>query len=213
MSDLKLAKLIEAVKNSNFTEVEKLVKAGVDINQQDEHGWTPLNYAAGKGNLPMVQFLLENGADLFRAGRDQRFPYDISLAAGRVSVAKYLKEAEARYSGEKPYRPQRKYCKAFQLRDLRKYPAWSEKRINWKKAEEGVKGDCPAQTDELFPDEKIVYIHQDFTVTESIWHDTNIIFDQVDSAWIEFCATNLNFKALDDLDLIVANEPDDLIAT
>src|SRR5262249_31136642 len=110
MSDLKL---IEAVKNGDYKEAERLVKAGGDINQQDEHGWTPLNYAAGKGNLPMVQFLIENGSDLFRVGRDRRLPYDIALAAGHVAVVKYLKDAEDRRSSEKPFRPERKYCKAY----------------------------------------------------------------------------------------------------
>jgi len=205
MSDLKL---IEAVKNGDSKEVERLVKTGDDINQQDEQGWTPLNHAAGQGNLPMVQFLIENGSDLFRVGRDRRLPYDIALAAGRASVVKYLKEVEDRHSIEKPYRPERKYCKAYQVKDLRKYSGWSEKRINWKKAEESITGDSLPQPDELFPDEKIIYVHQDFTVTESIWHDTNIIFNQVDSAWMEFCAATLKFKAPDDLDLIVANEPD-----
>jgi hypothetical protein len=136
----------------------------------------------------------------------------IALAAGRTPVVKYLKEAEDRYSGEKPPRAERKYCKAFYLRDLRKYPAWSESRTNWKKRRGNSHGNGDhGGEDEPFTDETVVFIHQDFTVTESVWQNENVIFNGVDSAWKEFCTDNLQFKVPDDLDLIVPNE--DLIAT
>ncbi|HKP87266.1 MAG TPA: ankyrin repeat domain-containing protein [Blastocatellia bacterium] len=199
MSDLKL---IDAVKANDYAEAEALIKGGADVNQQDEQGWTPLNFAAGKGDLAMCKLLVENGADIFKVGRDQRTPYLIALAAGRVSVVKYLKEAEGNYPGEKPLSPQRKYCKAYLLGELRKYPAWREGRINWKEKANGNGGPDEAP----FPDDKIVFIQQDFTVTESMWHNENVIFNQVDPDWEEFCANTLKFKVPDDLDLIVSNE-------
>lgn len=201
MSDLKL---IDAVKNGDRAEAENLIRNGLDVNQQDEQGWTPLNFAAGKGDLSLVKLLIESGADIFKVGRDRRTPYMIALAAGRVSVVKYLKEAEDRHPGEKPVRPERKYCKAYHLKDLREYPAWSESRINWKKKDNGDNG----EGEEQFEDEKIVFIHQDFSVTESVWHNENVIFNLADPAWQEFCANTLKFKVPDDLDLIVPNEPD-----
>jgi len=199
MSDLRL---IEAVKSGDYDDVEKLIKNGVEINQQDEQGWTPLNFAAGKGSLPLVKLLVENGADIFKVGRDRRTPYMIALAAGRVSVVKYLREAEEKYPGEKPERPPRKYCKAYPLAELRKYQTWNESRINWKKSKEGDNG----SSDSPFTDDKIVFIHQDFTVTESVWHNENVIFNQVNSDWEAFCSNSLKFKVPDDLDLIVPNE-------
>ncbi|PYP89711.1 MAG: ankyrin repeat domain-containing protein [Blastocatellia bacterium AA13] len=198
MSDLAL---IEAVKNGNSAAVRSSIESGANVNQQDDQGWTPLNFAAGKGNLEIVKLLVENGADIFKVGRDTRTPYMIALAAGRVSVAKYLRELEDAYPGEKPKRPERPYCKAYQLEELRKYPNWSESRINWKE-----KADSTSGTSDAGSDDDIVFIHQDFTVTKSIWHDENIIFNAVDPAWQEFCANTLKFKAPDDLDLIVANE-------
>lgn len=197
--------LIDAVKARDTAEVEKLILSGVDVNEGDEQGWTPLNFAAGEGNLPLVKLLIEKGADIFKTGRDRRTPYMIALAAGRVSVAKYLREMEDAYPGEKPQRPQRKYCKAYHLQDLRQYPAWSENRINWKKQAD-INAANNGQGDDLFTDDKVVFIHQDLTVTESVWHSENVVFDQVDSAWAEFCANSLNFKVPDDLDLIVPNE-------
>ena len=194
--------LIEAVKNGDKAAAEMLIKSGADVNQQDEQGWTPLNFAAGKGDLPLVEFLVQNGADVFKVGRDRRTPYMIALAAGRVSVVKYLRQVEDNIPGEKPARAPRKYCKAYYLKDLRTYPAWNESRINWKAKKENGDGDGA----EGFTDEKVVFIHQDLTVTESVWPNENVIFKDVDSVWEAFCTDSLKFKVPDDLDLIVPNE-------
>jgi ankyrin repeat protein len=201
--------LIDAIKTGDYENAKTLISAGVDVNQHDEQGWTPLNFAAGKGNLPMVKLLVEKGADIFKVGRDQRTPYMIALAAGRVSVVKFLREMEDEYPGEKPARPERKYCKAFYLRDLRKHSGWTESRINWITKPDDNKKDEKAEPDSgsAFPDDKIVFIHQDFTVTESMWQGENVIFNSVTPEWREFCGGPLGFKVPDDLDLIVPNEP------
>ena len=198
--------LIEAIKAGDFEKAAGLIGNGADVHQQDEQGWTPLNFAAGKGHLPTVKLLVEKGADIFKVGRDQRTPYMIALAAGRVSVVKYLREKEDEYPGEKPARPERKYCKAYYLRDLRKYGAWSESRINWKEKKDRDKSEETADPNAPFGEDKIVFIHQDFTVTESMWQGENVIFNAVTPEWKEFCAATLVFKVPDDLDLIVANE-------
>jgi uncharacterized protein len=197
MSDLEL---IDAVKAGDYAKAETLVRNGAEINQQDEQGWAPLNFAAGKGDLSTVKLLVESGADIFHTGRDLRTPYLIALAAGRVSVVKYLMEAQAQSAEEGPARAPRKYCKAYHLGDLIRYPGWSESRINWKKQDDD--GDA----EEPFSNDKVVFIHQDFTVTESVWHNENVIFKNVDPDWEEFCSNSLEFKVPDDLDLIVPNE-------
>ena len=199
MSDLGV---IEAVKNGDCATAEILISKGADVNEQDEQGWTPLNFAAGKGDLAMVKLLVEHGADVFKVGRDLRTPYKIALAAGRVSVVKYLMEVEDRNSGEPLDRKARKYCKAYYLRDLRACPTWSESRINWKERSENGQGSLSSD----FADDKIVFIHQDLSVTESVWHNENVIFNNNDSAWEEFCINSLNFKVPTDLDMIVSNE-------
>jgi uncharacterized protein len=195
--------LIEAVKANDYAEAERLIKVGADLNQQDEQGWTPLNFAAGKGDLALVKLLVENGADVYKTGRDRRTPYMIALAAGRLSVVKYLREVEDNYLGEKPARQRRPYCKAYHLGDLRQYPAWTEGQINWKKKADGQGGEIALAED------SVVFIHQDFTVTESMWHNENVIFNQVTSDWETFCAGALNFRVPEDIDLIVNTEAGD----
>ena len=92
MSDLQL---IDAVKTGQLAKVEEALNAGADLQQQDEQGWTPLNWAAGKGAAEIVSLLLNRGADVFRTGRDQRTPYKIALAAKHTDVARLLKKAES----------------------------------------------------------------------------------------------------------------------
>jgi uncharacterized protein len=139
-------------------------------------------------------------------GRDQRTPYMIALAAGREKVARYLRQVEDEVDGEKPACPERKYCKAYYLRDLRRFPLWSESRINWK---ENNNRHATANNEAgggEFTEDDIVFLHQDYTVTESMWHNENVIFNQVTPDWKEFCKSILQYKAPDDFDLIVAGD-------
>lgn len=193
--------LIDAAKAGDYAHADELIRNGADVNQQDEQGWTPLNFAAGKGDLALVKLLVESGADVFKTGRDMRTPYMIALASGSGSVAKYLSEIEDKRPGEKPPAPERKYCKAYRLGELRRFPGWSESRINWKD-----RNKSDGNSGEAFSDDKVVFINQDFTVTESMWHDENIIFNSIGADWKEFCVSTLKFKVPDNLDLIAATE-------
>lgn len=186
--------LIEAVRAGEVNTVKELLDGGADVNEPGEQGWTPLNWAAGKGNLELVTLLVEKGADVFKVGRDQRTPQMIALAAGRADVVRYLREAEDRVEGDKPARPQRKYCKAYHMSDFRQFGGWSENRINWKKSAD----------DAEFADDDVVFLHEDYTVTQSIWSNENVIYNDVTPEWQDFCNTVLEFKVPDDLDLIVA---------
>ena len=189
--------LIEAVRAGEVNTVKELIDGGADVNEAGEQGWTPLNWAAGKGNLELVTLLVDKGADVFKVGRDQRTPQMIALAAGRADVVRYLRDAEDRVEGDKPARSQRKYCKAYHLKDFREFAGWSEGRINWKKSADEV-------GDKQFGDDDVVFLHEDYTVTQSIWSNENVIFNNVTSEWQDFCNTVLGFKVPDDLDLIVA---------
>lgn len=196
------SKLIELVKAGSRKEVEELIESGAEVNQTDEQGWTALNFAAGSGDLGLVKFLVDKGADVFMVGRDLRTPYLIALAAGHAEVAKFLKEAERSSPERMPDRPDREYCKAYVLGDLLKFPGWSESRINWREKGSGLDNE---EADKELNDESIVYLHQDFTVTESMWHNENVIFNDVTAEWKGFCRETLQFKAPDDFDLIATS--------
>jgi uncharacterized protein len=202
MSDLKL---IEAVKGGNLARIEELLAAGADVNQQDEHGWTPLNWAAGKGHVAALQSLLNRGADVFKVGRDQRTPYKIALAAGHVEIVKLLSEAEKRTGLGKSSQTECEYCKAYYLKDLRKFAGWRESKINWK---ENPDSDDTGTRDQEFSDDDVIFIHRDLTVTKSMWHNENVIFNEVTPEWEVFCRDALQFKAPSDLDIAVSLRAD-----
>ncbi|MCA1621655.1 MAG: ankyrin repeat domain-containing protein [Acidobacteria bacterium] len=194
MSDLKL---IEAVKAGDLPAVNELIEAGADPNQQDEHGWTPLNWAAGKGDASLLKSLLERGADLSRVGRDERTPYMIALAAGHAEAARLLRDAGAKSSADQ----ERPYCKAVVLKEVRRFSGWVEGRINWKESSDEER---PEGGPDALADDEVVFLHQDFTVTRSMWPGENVIFNNVTPEWQKFCRDELDFNPPDDLDLLAA---------
>jgi len=199
MSDVQM---IDAVKAGDLEIIQQLIASDIDINQQDEQGWTPLNWAAGKGDITIVNLLIEKGADVTKVGRDLRTPYMIALAAGHAEVVKLLREAE-RNVGVSSQR-ERLYCKAYHLGDLRQFPYWAESKINWKEKGGKKESDDTESEDKEFSNDGIVFLHQDFTVTQSMWINENVIFNQVTPEWEQYCTNTLKFKVPDDLDLIAS---------
>jgi ankyrin repeat protein len=181
--------LIEAVKSGNKDSVREAIEAGAEVNQQDKQGWTPLNWAAGKGDLEIVNLLLDRGADPFLVGRDLRTPQMIALAAGQSEVVKALRRAEAELKGAEANSPERKYCSAVYLKDLRRYSAWAENGTD-------SNGNQPLQ------DDNVVFLHGDYSVTRSIWANEDVVFNKVTDEWKNFCDSELQFAVPDDLDLI-----------
>jgi ankyrin repeat protein len=193
------ARLIEAVKGGDRAAVEELVAGGADLNEQDENGWTPLNWAAGRGDVEVVRLLLDKGAEVFKVGRDQRTPYMIALAAGRQETARLLREAEEAAQGESANRPERRYCSAYEVSRLREFPGWPKEDA---RRLAGNNGHAAGDSDAEAAENEVIYLHQDFTVTRLIWHNEDVVFDQVTPEWKEFCVNSLKFKVPDDLDLI-----------
>lgn len=55
--------LIDYVKLGNITKVQELIDQGVDLNIQDEYGYTSLIWAASYSKPDMVKLLLDAGAN------------------------------------------------------------------------------------------------------------------------------------------------------
>ncbi len=187
--------LIEAVKAGDSHQVETALASGADVNAAGpEQEWPALNYAAGRGDLGLVERLVQAGADVFRTGRDKRTPYQIAVAAGHAAVARYLAKAEASAGGDKERISSRQsetrpYCKAYYLKDLRRFAGWAQAYAG----PEAVTG---------LSDDSVVFVHQDLTVTQSMFHGEQVVLDRVTPDWRAFCVTDLGFKVPDDFDLM-----------
>lgn len=85
------------------------------------------------------------------------------------------------------------YCKAYLLQDLRKYHHWSERRENARVDKQEVDGKEVEVRREL-DDESIVYLHDNYVVTDGIFRDQNVLFEDVTDEWKEFAHTTLSFE-------------------
>ena len=81
-----------------------------------------------------------------------------------------------------------KYCKAYPITRLREFSGWTEKSENARKD-----NDAPRR----LTDADFLYLQEDLVVTDGIFIDENIIFDNVTPEWTDFCKQKLGFEAPD----------------
>jgi hypothetical protein len=86
-----------------------------------------------------------------------------------------------------------KYCKSFPLQRFREFPGWCENLRNARRIRQIIDGEKVEVAREL-SDADYLYLQENFTVTDSIFIDENIIFDTVTSDWVDFCETVLGVK-------------------
>jgi hypothetical protein len=189
----KLGDLIAAARSADLAAVRRLIDADADVNEQDEHGWTALSWAAGAGQRELAALLLASGADVFHSGKDERTPYQIAIAANRRAVADVLREAEEKSGGDarrvsSRMHELRPYCRAYPLTAFQAYSRWQPT------VPEPDLGETPAQP------EDVVFLHRDLTVTRSIWQSDGVVFTDPTAEWREFCERVLNFRPPDDFD-------------
>ena len=86
-----------------------------------------------------------------------------------------------------------KYCKSFPLQRFREFPGWTENLRNARRIRQVIDGENVEVARKL-SDEDYLYLQENFTVTDSIFLDENIIFDIVTADWVEFCVNVLGVK-------------------
>jgi ankyrin repeat protein len=57
--------------------VKLLCDKGAQIEAKDRYGWTALRYAAEVGNLTIVNFLLDRGADMMSLDPSSRYGSEV----------------------------------------------------------------------------------------------------------------------------------------
>jgi hypothetical protein len=193
----------DALKSGDLGELCRMLETVDDINQLDDSGWTLLNWAAGQGNLEAVKLLVSKGADVFRRGRDNRTPYLIALAAGHVETVRFLQTAEEQSGGDSEFtssqqRERRSYCKAYMIGALRQFHGWDRGCTGSPASANAQCGDV-----DRIPDDEIVFLHQDHSVTRSAMHGQDVIFSVITPEWRSFCRETLSFRVPTDLELLI----------
>ena len=79
-----------------------------------------------------------------------------------------------------------KYCRAYPLAQLRKFPGWVERTDEARKVRKEIDGEI-VELVRTLTDEDYVYLQLDYTVTDGIFVNENVIFNEVTPEWIEFC--------------------------
>jgi hypothetical protein len=86
-----------------------------------------------------------------------------------------------------------KYCRAYQLSRLRQFSGWNELPENARRTVQEVDGETVEAPRNLTADD-YVYLQGNFTVTDGIFIDENVIFDQITPQWVEFCRDVLGYE-------------------
>lgn len=90
--------------------------------------------------------------------------------------------------------PEGLYCKAYRVRDFRKFPEWHDDGVT-------VVGDlddvsAPARPIE---DDDVLFLHEDYSVTDGLFSESKTVFADGDEEWRAFCRDTLEFSVPDDL--------------
>jgi hypothetical protein len=80
------------------------------------------------------------------------------------------------------------YCKAYLVKSFREFPRWQEKT-------EALR---PERTTDAgqprLDDDDCLFLQENLVVTDGIYLDENIVFDEISQEWREFCAQVLKFE-------------------
>lgn len=86
-----------------------------------------------------------------------------------------------------------KYCQAYPIQKLRQFSQWTENAENTRKEKKDVDGK-EVEANRTLTDDDFLYLQENYVVTDGIFKDENIIFDNVTPEWKEFCQNTLKFE-------------------
>lgn len=87
-----------------------------------------------------------------------------------------------------------KYCKAYSIKKLREFRGWAEKAQNARQEKQKDANGKEAEVTRILTDNDYLYIQENYVVTDGIFKDDNVIFDQVTPEWIAYCRETLKFE-------------------
>jgi hypothetical protein len=86
-----------------------------------------------------------------------------------------------------------KYCKAYSVARLREFTGWTENTQNVRKEKKQIDGK-EVEVQRQLTTNDYLYVQENYVVTDGIFIDENVIFDNVTQEWIDFCQNTLKFE-------------------
>ena len=88
------------------------------------------------------------------------------------------------------------YCKAYPVEMFRAFSGWEENAQNLRKEKKEVDGTEVEERRELSENDHF-YLQENLVVTDGIFIDENIIFDNITPEWEAYCKDELKFEVPD----------------
>jgi hypothetical protein len=88
------------------------------------------------------------------------------------------------------------YCKAYPVEMFRAFSGWEENLQNLRKEKKEIDGKEVEERRELSENDHF-YLQENLVVTDGIFIDENIIFDNITPEWEAYCKNDLKFEVPD----------------
>ena len=82
-----------AIEKDNLVYAQKILSMNFDPNLFSDNGYTPVQFAAMRGNAQMVELFIRNGADVGVLSREGESAVELALKLGHTQAAAVLKVA------------------------------------------------------------------------------------------------------------------------
>jgi ankyrin repeat protein len=82
-----------AIEKDNLVYAQKVLSMNFDPNLHSDNGYTPLQYAAMRGNAQMVELFVRNGGNVSLLSKEGESAVELALKMGHSEAAEVLKKA------------------------------------------------------------------------------------------------------------------------
>lgn len=89
-----------------------------------------------------------------------------------------------------------RYCKVYLAGEMRAFGGWSENSGNVRPETKEENG-REVTVERTLTDDDLLYLQENYVVTDGIFMDEHVIFDQVTPEWVDYCKQTLQFELPD----------------